>query len=296
MEFQSDDVSYPMRLDSYLLLQQPAISRAQLQRLIKNGKVSVDNEIQTKNGFMVKESSVVNVDFDFAKPLTIPTIEIPVIYEDEACVVIDKPEGLLTHSKGAFNPEASVASWLSGRPHFDFPPDTGVNQRAGVVHRLDRATTGVMICAKNPTALKHLQKQFQDRKAKKTYIARVAGELTPPEALIDVPIERNPKMPQRFRPGQNGKPAQTNYKVLQTIAQNKAVDSIVELKPLTGRTHQLRVHLDYMKHPIVGDTFYNGRSANHLYLHAESLEITIPGGKRMTFHSPAPKEFYKESL
>lgn len=297
MEFDTDVDAYrAKRLDAYLLALHPDVSRAQLQRLIKDGKVSVDGEVQRKNGFMVKESMSVTVGFNFDDRPPVPTIEIPIIYEDETCVVVDKPEGLLTHSKGSFNPEASVASWLAGRPNFNFPPDAGVNQRAGVVHRLDRATTGVMICAKNPRALHHLQKQFQDRKAKKTYTARVAGVLEPPEALIDIPIERNPKQPQRFRVGQNGKPAQTNYTVLQTVVQGDTVDSIVELKPLTGRTHQLRVHLDYMKHPIVGDTFYEGRPAKRLFLHASALEITLPSGKRDTFVSAVPPIFYEENI
>ncbi len=292
----SANIYYPKRLDNYILALHPTVSRAQLQRLVKDGKVRVNNEIQTKNGFMVKESMKVLIDFDFDNRPDLPAIDITVLYEDKHCVVIEKPLGVLTHSKGAFNPEASVASWLSGRENFEFPPDAGINQRAGIVHRLDRATTGVMICAKNPEALKHLQKQFQDRKAKKTYTARIAGEIEPTEALIDIPIERNPKQPQRFRVGQNGKLAQTNYKVIQVIPNGKSVDSIIELKPLTGRTHQLRVHLAYMKHPIVGDTFYDGRRAKRLYLHASVLEITLLNSKRVIFNSVVPSDFYEENI
>lgn len=297
MEFDNSEESYqPKRLDNYLLEQHPSISRAQLQRLIKDGKVRVNNEVHTKNGFMVKAAMSVQIDFDFDDLPDLPKIEVDILYEDKDCVVIDKPIGVLTHSKGAFNPEASIASWLSDRPHFNFPDETGINQRAGIVHRLDRATTGIMICAKNPSALKHLQKQFQDRKAKKIYTARIAGQLNPAEALIDIPIERNPKQPQRFRVGQNGKPAQTSYKVIKTIKNDKNVDSIAELKPLTGRTHQLRVHLAYMKHPIIGDTFYEGRSAKRLFLHASELEITLPNSKRTIFKSAIPAEFYEENI
>lgn len=291
-----EESHHSKRLDTYLLEQRPEISRAQLQHIIRDGKVRVNNEVQTKNGFKIKKSMKVDIDFDFTVQPTVPKIDIPVLYEDESCVVIDKPMGVLTHSKGAFNPEASVASWLALRKNFNFPSESGLNQRAGIVHRLDRATTGVMICAKNPSALRHLQKQFQDRKAKKTYTARISGELNPPEALIDIPIERNPKQPQRFRVGQNGKPAQTSYKVIQLITSGKAIDSIVELKPLTGRTHQLRVHLAYMKHPIIGDTFYNGRPASRLFLHASALEITLPNSQRMTFNSAVPKEFYEDQI
>lgn len=281
----------PVRLDLYLLERHTDVPRAQLQRFIKDGKVTVDGIVRTKNGFMVKEKSVVAVDFDFETPPKIEEIDLPILYEDEDCVVINKPLGILTHSKGAFNAEGTVATWLSTRPNYMFTNDDG-NLRAGIVHRLDRATSGVMICAKNAEALRHLQKQFQDRKAKKTYIARVAGEMSPPEALIDLPIERNPKQPQRFRVGQNGKHAQTNYIVLKVIG----TDSLLELKPTTGRTHQLRVHLHYVKHPIVGDTFYDGRPAERLFLHAHELEITLPSRERETFTSPVPKLFYSESV
>lgn len=285
----------PTRLDAYLLEKHTNVSRAQLQRIIKEGKVTVNNEVQTKSGFIVKEPARVEIDFNFEQTAVVPDIKIQVLYEDETCVVIDKPLGVLTHSKGAFNPEGTVASWLSQRLHFNFPTEDG-SQRSGIVHRLDRATSGVMICAKEPTALRHLQKQFQDRKAKKIYIARVAGNLQPPQALIDLPVERNPKQPQRFRVGQNGKSAQTSYAVTSTIEQAGGTDSLVELKPLTGRTHQLRVHLAYVKHPIIGDTFYSGRSADRLYLHAYQLEITLPNRQRTTFTSDVPKEFYRTNL
>ncbi len=288
---------HSLRLDSYISTLQPDISRAQLQRLIKNGKVRVDGQVQQKNGFMVKESMSVQIDYDFNKKIRLEDPDITVLYEDKDCVVIDKPLGILTHSKGVFNPESSVASWLANRPNFSFPAVGPTdNPRAGIVHRLDRATSGVMIAAKNQAALTHLQKQFQDRKAKKTYIARVAGEITPSEALIDVPIERNPKMPQRFRVGHNGKSAQTNYKVMQTVTQNSEIDSVVELKPYTGRTHQLRVHLEYIKHPIVGDTFYDGRPAERLFLHAHQLEITLPNRERVIFTSNTPEIFFKPDL
>jgi RluA family pseudouridine synthase len=202
---------------------------------------------------------------------------------------------MLTHSKGAFNNEATVASWLMERPGFDFPAaSSNDNPRQGIVHRLDRATSGVMICAKNPQGQRHLQKQFQDYKAKKTYVARVNGSVNPPEALIDLPIERNPKQPQRFRAGQNGKSSQTHYKVIDAVQRGNKTDSIIELKPKTGRTHQLRVHLQYMKHPIIGDTFYGGTPGKRLYLHACELEITLPGGERRTFNVPVPAVFYEE--
>jgi 23S rRNA pseudouridine1911/1915/1917 synthase len=281
-----------MRLDIFLQKNHPRISRAQLQYLIKKGKVLVNGVRQSKPGFIVRESDLVEDRIELGELKEIPSIELPVLYEDSDCVVINKPVGVLTHSKGAFNPESSVASWLTKRPDFEFEIGDD-NERKGIVHRLDRATSGVIICAKNPLALKHLQKQFQDRKAKKLYIARVEGDINPNQAIIDIPIERNPKQPQRFRAGQNGKPAVTEYKKIQSM---KNKDCLLELRPQTGRTHQLRVHLKYIKHPIIGDTFYDGRPSERLFLHAEALEITLPNKQRQTFHAEVPAAFYREEL
>jgi 23S rRNA pseudouridine1911/1915/1917 synthase len=275
-----------VRLDTYLQNQYPQVSRAQLQRLIKSGVVFVNGTTQTKAGYVVRESDYIALDHDLDTPPVIESIELPVLYEDEDCVVINKPVGILTHSKGAFNPEPTVATWLAERPNFVLPVDAE-SMRSGIVHRLDRATSGVMICAKNQKALKHLQKQFQDRKAKKTYVAKVMGAVHPLEALIDLPIERNPKEPQRFRVGQNGKASQTTY----TVIEENDTASLLVLKPYTGRTHQLRVHLNYINHPIIGDTFYGGAEADRLYLHALSLEITLPSKHRDTFTAPLPKSF-----
>jgi len=155
------------------------------------------------------------------------------------------------------------------------------------VHRLDRATSGVMVCAKNQVTLSFLQKQFSDRKVKKTYMAVVKGHMKPAEAIIDMPIERNPKAPSTFRVGPNGKASQTKY----TVVESRGDYDVVRLEPMTGRTHQLRVHLTHQKHPIVGDTFYNGEPADRLFLHAFSLEITLPGGEQKTFQAPLPKVF-----
>jgi len=149
-----------------------------------------------------------------------------------------------------------------------------------------------MICAKTPEALSWLQKQFATRNVKKTYAAVISGQLSPEEAIIDMPIERNPKAPATFRVGPQGKHAKTAYKTVQTSQKY----SLVELKPETGRTHQLRVHLNHLHHPIVGDSLYGGEAADRLYLHAEKLEITLlKDHERKVFEVPIPKQF-KEKL
>jgi 23S rRNA pseudouridine1911/1915/1917 synthase len=275
------EISRAERLDQYVVRKQPGLSRSFAARLIQDGDVLVNGQPQTKAGYKVRPSDKIKVGFDEKKAVVFPDIEIPVIYEDDDCVVINKPVGLLTHSKGAFNPEATVSTWLRARMK------APKGERAGIVHRLDRATSGVMICAKTPEALVRLQKQFSQRKTKKIYIAVVSGVPKESRALVDMPIERNPKQPQTFRVGSNGKSAQTEYQILKTKDQL----SLLELKPTTGRTHQLRVHLQHLGHPIIGDTLYGGQPAERLFLHALSLEITLPNRERKTFQAPLPPEF-----
>lgn len=272
-----------IRLDQKTLEALPSLSRASVIKLIKDGKVSVNGVVITKAGSKVYTTDAVTVDYDTETLAEIPEINLPVLYEDDDCVVIDKPEGILTHSKGAFNPEATVATWLSKNTK-GFESD---GQRNGIVHRLDRATSGVMICAKTPEALSWLQKQFSTRKVKKTYIAIIEGKMDPPEAVINMPIERNPKQPQRFRVGSNGKASVTEY----YTKKNLEDFTLLQLRPLTGRTHQLRVHLAYQGHPIVGDTFYSGKPAERLYLHAHKLELTLPNRERKVFISKVPASF-----
>lgn len=256
-------------------------SRSFIKKLGDENKIKVDGE-HVKAGFKLRGGERITIAFDPTELDQIPDIDIPVIYEDDDCIVINKPVGTLTHSKGVYNPEATVATFLRSRiNNMD-------GERAGIVHRLDRATSGVMICAKNSNALHWLQKQFSLRKVKKTYIAIIAGTIEPIHALIDMPIERNPKAPATFRVGSNGKPATTEYKVEKSSEHY----SLIILTPTTGRTHQLRVHLKHLGHPIVGDTIYGGEPAERLFLHAQSLEITLPNRERKIFTAPLPKEFY----
>lgn len=268
------------RLDMYVTARIPGISRAFAAKLIERGDVLINGETVTKAGLRLKPQDKVRINFTTGQS-PIPPLELPVLYEDDDCIVICKPEGVLTHSKGAFNAEATVASWLK-------PKVNGLDgDRAGIVHRLDRATSGVMICAKNPKALQWLQRQFAQRRTKKTYHALIVGNLIPPEAIIDMPIERNPKKPQTFRVGAQGKPAITAYRQLESGQRY----GMVELKPETGRTHQLRVHLRKVGHPIVGDRLYGGEPASRLFLHAYQLELTLPNRQRQVYTAETPHEF-----
>lgn len=276
------------RLDSFVVSRLPLLSRASVQKLINNEQVLV-NKKPAKMGYKLRLDDVVVVKYDQLEREQIPDIALPILYEDEDCLVIDKPVGVLSHSKGAFNPEATVATFLQQMvPKLKTQVDAG---REGIVHRLDRATSGVMITAKTTEAHQWLQKQFAERKVQKMYVAIVAGQPEPEAAIIDMPIERNPKKPQTFRAGSNGKLAQTAYKVMHVTGRQPSAFSLVELKPHTGRTHQLRVHLKQIGYPIIGDTLYGGQRAERLYLHALSLEITLPDHSRQTFTAPLPEAF-----
>jgi 23S rRNA pseudouridine1911/1915/1917 synthase len=269
-----------LRLDQYVIRERPTLSRSYAVRLITEGRILV-NDQQSKGGYKLRESDRITIDYDESTEPEVPVVELPVLYEDNDCIVINKPAGVLTHNKGVRHIEATVASFVRSRTNLL----TG--ERPGIVHRLDRATSGVIICAKTPEALSWLQKQFHDRHAVKTYSAVVKGTPAIAQALIDMPIERNPKAPATFRVGPNGKTAQTKYEVIESSSKY----SLLELTPRTGRTHQLRVHLAYQKHPIVGDKLYAGPEADRMYLHAHKLEITLPGGETKTFVAPVPPEF-----
>jgi 23S rRNA pseudouridine1911/1915/1917 synthase len=294
------NISRAERLDMRVIAMYPDLTRSVAAKLIEKGKVTVNGKVVQKAGHKLKPGDEIFADYNYELMTSIPSIDIPVLYEDDDCVVVEKPIGVLSHSKGDFNPEGTVASWLAEhlvklgqKPLWllekDVESGSPNNPRAGIVHRLDRATSGVMICAKTPAALAHLQKQFSQRKTRKTYTAVVSGHMKLPHAIIDMPIERNPKKPKTFHVSASGKQSITEYEVK---ASSDKYD-LVELKPETGRTHQLRVHLHYQGHPIIGDTFYDGPKADRLYLHAHSLEITLPNKERKTFVAPVPSEFKK---
>ncbi len=271
-----------MRLDQHVAGVFPEYSRSQWQKFIAQGYVKVNSQIENSPKRDIGETDKVRVALpdapDYSKHI------LPVIYEDEHVVVINKPAGILTHAKGTITEEFSVGEFMR---HRMTQPDT--TNRPGIVHRLDRDTSGVIICGRDDVTKRLLQKQFQDRKAHKTYIAIVKGVPKHHKAKLDLPIERNPQAPASFRVGPSGKSATTTYSVL---AHNNTM-SVLELKPETGRTHQLRVHLAHLGHPIVGDPVYGGGKSPiaRMCLHAYELEITIPKSQRRTFRADIPEDF-----
>ena len=290
--------TFPQKRLDTLVAERFNLSRAAAKTKIEAGKVSL-NHPKTARAVKGSASAVLkpakeydeDVQLELAPtPQPESTLDLPVLYQDEDVIVIDKPSGILSHSKGEFSPEETVATWLADREE-EQSEDPSHSERRGIVHRLDRGTSGVMILARNPVAEKFLQKQFAERKANKTYLAITEGEPKQHELILDLPIARNFKKPTTFLVSGSGKPAQTHLRVAQVAPMG--LYSLLELKPATGRTHQLRVHLAYLNHPILGDEVYGGKKAPRLMLHASELELTLPNSERKTFKSKTPPEFSK---
>lgn len=248
-------------------------NRSTLQKFIELGFVTVNGELVRKPNQKFEDS----VKIDLKIPQIIKNADLipEVIYEDDNVKVVNKPAGLLSEAKGEYCPERTLADY------------------GFIVHRLDRDTSGVMILAKSEEVQIFLKKQFQARKVHKKYYAVIEGRPKLDEARIDLPLIRDLKRPTTFRVDANGKQAETFYKVVQSNEKY----SLVELRPTTGRTHQLRVHMSYLGHPIVGDPVYGKEPddpdipVKRLYLHAKELELTLPSKERMTFTAPLPQEF-----
>lgn len=279
------------RLDKQLVEKYPNYNRNTLQSFIKAGYVSVNDKIAAKPNTLVEADAKIKLNLPDAltdtekKQSAIAKMRPETLFEDDNVLVLNKPSGLLSMAKGEYTAEPTLE-------------DYGL-----LVHRLDRDTSGVVILGKNESTQTMLRKQFQDRKAHKTYYAIVEGRPKLDEAMIDLPLARNIKHPTTFVVDANGKPAQTYYKVIKAAeAKNPETGQVeiltlLELRPTTGRTHQLRVHLNYLGTPILGDRVYGNSPANtklRLFLHASELEITIPGqptNQRVTFKAPLPREF-----
>jgi 23S rRNA pseudouridine1911/1915/1917 synthase len=268
-----------VRIDKFIANKFPEYSRAALTKLFDLNLIKRDGE-SLKPGEKMRPGAVIEYDLGplQEKP---EVIELPILYEDKDVIVINKPAGIISHARGKFWQEASVASFIRDRI-------SGMDgERGGIVHRLDRATSGVMICAKNEASLKFLQKQFQDRKVHKSYIAITSQRPKEDKAIIDAPIGRNMKDPKKFHVTKEGKSAQTTFELLEESKKR----FIILLSPHTGRTHQLRIHLAYINCPIVGDELYGGDKYSRLLLHAFKLKITLPSSEVKTFSAPMPKEF-----
>lgn len=277
------------RLDRYLADNLPDMSRAMLQGLIEDGAVLVDG-VQRKSKFRMTPGQEVTVEIppvqdDEIQPDPIP---LAVVYEDADVIVIDKPAGMVVHPAPG-HPRGTLANALVAHV-----PEIAVggSHRPGIVHRLDKDTSGLIVAAKTDRGKLTLVDQWADRSVEKTYTALVAGSPPEDEATIDAPIMRDTQNRQRMAVHRNGREAVSHFRVLERFENATLLEVAIE----TGRTHQIRVHLAFAGFPVVGDPVYGKPGsdpvqAERQLLHASRLGFSLPNGERVTFDAPLPADF-----
>jgi len=280
------------RLDVFLARRMPEHARAEFQRLIDNGRVKVDGG-QRKPSHKLRAGERVDVELetmDESPRLRPEDIPLKILHADDDIVVLEKPSGLVVHPGAGVKSGTLVNALLH---HFPEIRALGEDDRPGIVHRLDKETSGVMVVARSRSAAEDLKRQFKDRDVKKVYLALVWGRMLSPAGRFDRPIGRHPKHGQRMSiRTKTPRSALTEYQV-----QREYRDlSLLEVRPHTGRTHQIRVHLSAAGHPLAGDGRYGaGREAKlkfmRLFLHAHRLSFRHPAtGALLEFVSPLPPE------
>ena len=253
--FSVQSLSEPLRLDTFLSKQDIFSSRSQVQNLIKKNQVKV-NGYEVKGSYTVKEEDCIEVELssEFNVIISPENIELDIVWEDDDIVVINKPKLMLTHPTVKETTGTLVNALLYKYGYEGLSDINGV-MRPGIVHRLDRNTSGLLMVAKNNKAHQHLAEQIKTKSARRNYLAVVQGNFENETGTIDLPIGRNPNHPEKMAVVQNAKPSITHYKV---IEQFKGY-SYIELELETGRTHQIRVHMAYIGHPIVNDSLYGAQ-------------------------------------
>jgi 23S rRNA pseudouridine1911/1915/1917 synthase len=280
------------RVDKYLSEQLPEISRSQIKIVIESGNVTLDGETVEKAGAKVKPGSVLEIlviegGEDGLVPEDLP---LDILYENDHVIVVNKSSGMVVHP-GAGNDRGTLVNALLA--HFPAIREVGERDRPGVVHRLDKETSGVMVFAKTEKAYRWLVKQFKLRDVHKTYFALVDGHPPTPTGRIEAPVERDIRHRTRMAVGLRGqgKPAISEYFEIQRFCKH----AFLEVHPVTGRTHQIRVHLSYIGVPVVGDTLYGRRNPSipidRFFLHAKSLSLRLPGDRTArSFEAPLAPE------
>lgn len=280
------------RLDKYLALKLPNHSRARLQAIIKNGGVEVNGRQVEKSGLLVELGDVVRVDIAEAVPAAIEAESIPleIVFENEDLVIINKPAGMVVHPAPGHSSGTLVHAALG---NFGDLRGIGGELRPGIVHRLDKDTSGLIIIAKNEKAHRWLQDQFRLRKVEKTYLALVDGKPPTPAGRVEAAIARDKARRKQMAVVSEGRgrSAVTVYRTVQQFEQH----ALIEAHPLTGRTHQIRLHMAFLGCPITGDTVY-GRKKPTLeirrhFLHAHKISIILPGeSDARTFSAALPDD------
>jgi len=280
------------RLDKFLVTCVPDFSRSRLQGLIDDGLVTINGVTARKAGQMVEAPASIQIRIPPPMPTSIEPQAIPldIVYENENLLVVNKPAGMVVHPAAGHASGTLVNAALAHDPDIE---GIGGEQRPGVVHRLDKDTSGLILLAKNDKTQRFLQDQFRLRKICKTYIALVDGAPPTPTGRIEAAVGRDPRDRKRMAivPPHKGREATSEYHTLETFPSH----TLLEIHPITGRTHQIRLHLAYIGCSIVGDTVYGRRSPslalNRHFLHAFRLVVNLPGDRlARTFEAPLPPE------
>ena len=278
------------RLDKYLAVQCPELSRARLQRLIEQGYVLVNGcEVKASQGLRICDEVRMTLPPPQPTSLVAESIPITIVYEDDDLVVVNKPAGLTVYPAPGHTSHTLVNALLARCPDLD---NFGDSMRPGIVHRLDKDTSGLMIVAKNTYAQHYLINQFKARSVTKSYGVLVRGRLTPMHGSIEAPIGRDKSNRKRMAVVSDGRYARTSYQVKEYLSDYTLLDVVIE----TGRTHQIRVHLAAIKYPVVGDPVYGVRSAylNRQFVHAQRLGFCLPSnGEYCEFSCELPADLQK---
>ena len=268
------------RLDKFLVNCLPGYSRSRLQSLIKDKRVLINGKPARKAGQPLESGMTVTVNIPPISPSEVQPedISLDIIFENDDLMVVNKPAGMVVHPSAGHRTGTLVHAALAHAPEMK---GVGGVQRPGIVHRLDKNTSGIIVLAKNDYAHQYLQDQFRDRTVKKEYLALVDGAPPTSTGRVEAAIGRDTTQRKRMTvtPDHKGRPAISNYRTLERFSHH----TLLEVHPLTGRTHQIRVHMAFLECPIVGDTVYGRRKStlplNRHFLHAQSLSIVIPGEK-----------------
>jgi 23S rRNA pseudouridine1911/1915/1917 synthase len=278
------------RLDEFVASQLPKVSLTRIRRLIAEGDVLINGERSVKGVRLATGDRVSVKIFAAEKSSTTPEpIPLDILYEDDHLIVINKPVGLLVHPS-----RSEKSGTLTNGLAYHFWQTTGAAIRPGLVHRLDRNTSGVIVIAKTPRAHRTLAKHFRERRVKKFYLALVCGTVGQDQGEIEAPIGYDPKVWPHWRVMSDGRHAETHYRVKRRLSAH----TLLELEPLTGRTHQLRIHCNMIGHPIIGDPIYSSQvdplaakhELKHHLLHAFRLIFRHPAtNAEMDFEAPMPQ-------
>jgi len=276
-----------VRLDRYVSEQCPELSRTYAQRLIADGYITVNDRLAKASlKLSIGDRLRVVIPPTAPSPLSPEAIPLNIIYEDDDLLVVDKPAGLAVHPAPGHPGHTLVNAILS---HFPRLADVSDSLRPGVVHRLDKDTSGVMLVAKNKTAQANLSDQFKAHSVHKTYLVLVKGRLTPEEGIIEAPMGRDPRNRKRMAVVAEGREARTEYRVIKYISSY----TLLKVMPETGRTHQIRVHLSAIGYPVVGDKVYGVKSPylSRQFMHASRLGFKLPStGEYVEFTSDLPPD------